>query len=385
MSKESFNYIKNTFLKLTSKTYPYGYEDELVTEMKTEGIFPQNLEQDKHGNWFIKIGESKTIFASHLDTACKDQVVVNHKIDGNIIRTDGKSILGADDKAGVTILLWMIKNEIPGLYYFFMGEEVGCIGSGLLSKDISKDFNRIISFDRRGNTSVITHQSTIRTCSDEFAKELSKQLNKSGLSYVTDSTGVYTDSAEFVSVIPECTNISVGYNSEHTFNESQDISHLHKLALACLKVDWESLPTKRDTSKQETSYDWEYDSRSNTKWNSRGFSRGNKKWSNKNFHSYRYDYDDYYESRFQKTRSKKAFYDSGNGNLQEIEPGNWLSSVNNFETKTGDNYKYDSVKDKFFNTSLSKEEIEIIKNQYLDMKNPDDRNCYEVMVNSLVY
>jgi len=157
------------------------------------------------------------------------------------------------------------------------------------------------------------------------------------------------------------------------------------LALACLKVDWESLPTKRDTSKQETSYDWEYDSRSNTKWNSRGFSRGNKKWSNKNFHSYRYDYDDYYESRFQKTRSKKAFYDSGNGNLQEIEPGNWLSSVNNFETKTGDNYKYDSVKDKFFNTSLSKEEIEIIKNQYLDMKNPDDRNCYEVMVNSLVY
>jgi len=87
----------------------------------------------------------------------------------------------------------------------------------------------------------------------------------------------------------------------------------------------------------------------------------------------------------QKTRSKKAFYDSGNGNLQEIEPGNWLSSVNNFETKTGDNYKYDSVKDKFFNTSLSKEEIEIIKNQYLDMKNPDDRNCYEVMVNSLVY
>jgi len=228
MSKESFNYIKNTFLKLTSKTYPYGYEDELVTEMKTEGIFPQNLEQDKHGNWFIKLGESKTIFASHLDTACKDQVVVNHKIDGNIIRTDGKSILGADDKAGVTILLWMIKNEIPGLYYFFMGEEVGCIGSGLLSKDISKDFNRIISFDRRGNTSVITHQSTIRTCSDEFAKELSKQLNKSGLSYVTDSTGVYTDSAEFVSVIPECTNISVGYNSEHTFNESQDISHLRK-------------------------------------------------------------------------------------------------------------------------------------------------------------
>ncbi len=384
MSKESFNFIKNTFIKLTSKTYPYGYEDELVEEMTEAGVFPKNLEKDIHGNYFFKIGESRTIFASHLDTACKDQVEVKHQFQGNIIKTDGKSILGADDKAGVTIMLWMMKHQIPGLYYFFFGEEVGCIGSSLRSKTIEQNWDRIISFDRRGNNSVITHQSSTRSCSDEFAKALAKELNKGGLSYKTDSTGAYTDSAEFVSQISECTNISVGYNSEHTFNESQDILHLHKLAVACLNVDWENLPTKRDKNKKESLYDWDsYDSRTATSWNSRGFSRKPKSWSNKNYHNYDYGqyYDDedyYHNSGMSKQRKARTYYDSGKGQLKEME-------VTSFKTTTDVDYKYESVKDKFFNTSLSKEEIEVIKNQYLDMKNPDDRNCYEVMVNSLVY
>jgi Cft2 family RNA processing exonuclease len=98
MIKEPFNLIKNTFLKLTSKTYPYGYEDDLVTEMVECGVFPK-LNKDDHGNYFLKIGQSRTIFASHLDTACKAQVNVNHVFDKNIIRTDKTSILGADDKA----------------------------------------------------------------------------------------------------------------------------------------------------------------------------------------------------------------------------------------------------------------------------------------------
>jgi hypothetical protein len=47
-----------------------------------------------------------------------------------MISTDGTTTLGADD-TGVSVLIWMMKHNIPGLYYFFIGEEVGCIGSGL--------------------------------------------------------------------------------------------------------------------------------------------------------------------------------------------------------------------------------------------------------------
>ena len=215
MNKESF--IKSTFLKLTSKTYPYGYEDDFVKEMQDINVLPKNLEKDSQGNYFLKIGDTRTIFASHFDTACKSQTPVVHKIQGDIISTDNTSILGADDKAGVTIMLWMIRNNVPGTYYFFIGEEVGCIGSGLAAKFIEFKgiYDRIISFDRRGTTSIITHQSGTRTCSDEFGRELAKQLNnhRIGLEYKIDDTGVYTDSAEFTSVIPECTNVSVGYYS----------------------------------------------------------------------------------------------------------------------------------------------------------------------------
>jgi len=405
MNKESF--IKSTFLKLTSKTYPYGYEDDFVKEMQDINVLPKNLEKDTQGNYLLKIGDSRTIFASHFDTACKSQTPVKHVIDGNIIKTDNTSILGADDKAGVTIMLWMIKNNVPGTYYFFIGEEVGCIGSGLAAKflEFKGIYDRIISFDRRGTTSIITHQSGTRTCSDEFGKELARQLNnhKIGLEYKIDNTGVYTDSAEFTSVIPECTNVSVGYYQEHTTTEHQDIKHLEKLANACLFVDWESLPTKRDMNKIESKWD-SFDSRTNTSWNSRGYSTKrysgstNKSWNNSNYSQYDYgqygsyhdeDYSDYYGSRYnKKTRrggkknwqteefSGREFFDNG-AELVEIK-----SNTNFISEK---NYKYEPMKDKFFNTSLSKEEVEIVKEQYLDMNNPNDRDCYEVMINALVY
>lgn len=253
--------IKETFLKLTRHTYPHGYEHWLFD------ILPQDLEMDDFGNLFTKIGDNDVMFTSHLDTATSANTEVNHVFEGNIIKTDGKSILGADDKAGVTIMLYMIENKIPGLYYFFLGEEVGCVGSRKVSEKHKSEklpyINKVISFDRRGTGSIITYQASSRCCSDEFALALSKDLNTADTTfkYDKDPTGVYTDSAQFVKIYPECTNISVGYYSEHTFSERQDIDHLTKLANAVLKVDWSSLPVKRDPSVVDyTSYydSWSY-------------------------------------------------------------------------------------------------------------------------------
>jgi len=221
------------------------------------GLKEGSFSEDEFGNLSVKIGDSDVMFTSHLDTATSALSSVFHVFDGDIIKTDGKSILGADDKAGVTIMLHMIEKEIPGLYYFFLGEEVGCLGSKEVAKEqkINKidGINKVISFDRRGTTSVITYQSSRRCASDEFGKALSKELNRvdETFKYQTDDTGVLTDSVQFVSIYPECTNISVGYQSEHTFSESQDIAHLEKLAIACTKVDWVGLPVKRDPSTTE--------------------------------------------------------------------------------------------------------------------------------------
>ncbi len=243
--------IKQKFLELTSRTYPHGTEHFLFDKI------PQDLEMDDFGNLFVKIGESDVMFTSHLDTATSAITEVNHVIEGNIIKTDGKSILGADDKAGVTIMLYMIENKIPGLYYFFLGEEVGCLGSRKVSGAHAIEklsyINKVISFDRRGTDSVITFQGGSRCASNEFGQSLADELNKheTTFKYIIDPSGVYTDSAQFVKIYPECTNISVGYYSEHTYSERQDIDHLVKLAEACLKVDWISLPVNRDMNKTE--------------------------------------------------------------------------------------------------------------------------------------
>lgn len=293
--------IKEKFLELTSRTYPHGTEEDLFPLLNPE------LQKDEFGNLFIKIGESDVMFTSHLDTATSALTAVNHVFDGNIIKTDGKSILGADDKAGVTIMLYMIENKIPGLYYFFLGEEVGCIGSrkvaGVQKEQKLEGINKVISFDRRGNDSVITFQSSQRCCSDVFGEALSKQLNLSDdtFSYKNDPTGILTDSVQFIKIYSECTNISVGYKSEHTFSEQQDIEHLTKLAEACLKVDWNSLPVDRDPSKTEYKsydrygYDWDdYDYGcypSNSRW---GNTPSTKKFEPKTekvwFHDKKYNY-----------------------------------------------------------------------------------------------
>ena len=248
--------ITKKFLQLTSRTYPHGTEQEIFH------LLPKSLKEDEFGNLFIKIGESDAMFTSHLDTATKANTDVVHIFDGDIIKTDGKSILGADDKAGVTIMLNMIEKNIPGLYYFFLGEEVGCIGSRKVA-DVQKvekipGINKVISFDRRSTDSIITFQSSKRCCSDTFGDALAKAFNdvEETFSYKLDKNGVLTDSIQFISIYPECTNISVGYYSEHTFSERQDIAHLTKLAEACLKVDWASLPVERDPSKIEYDYSW---------------------------------------------------------------------------------------------------------------------------------
>ena len=368
-----YQFIRETFLKLTSKTYPYMFESILLSDCKS--LFPK-LEMDEFGNYFLEIGSSRTVFASHLDTACKQHQKVNHVITNNIIKTDGTTILGADDKAGVTLMLWLIKNNIPGLYYFFIGEEVGCVGSRKAST-LSKfnNYDRIISFDRRGTESVITHQSYTRTCSDEFARSLAKQLNQYGdLKYEIDDTGVYTDSAEFVEVIPECTNISVGYYNEHTVRESQDLNHLIQLALSIVDINWESLPTIRDKNSKEYKEDWtkfEYDS----------------------YHeiSYREDLNRNREKRNRRSKkSGKSYMDLGHGEYIEIPKKSDIDRniTNKDFPRYGENIKISlstKTTEAFIgkmkcNRQISKEELIKLGSMFFDMDNKEDIQEYNYLL-----
>ena len=230
--------ITRKFLQLTKKTYPYGTESQL------ESYLPQGYTKDEFGNYYILIGDNpSTMFTCHLDTACSTQSDIKHVFkDKDLVTTDGTTVLSADDKAGMTVILYMIEKGVPGLYYFFIGEECGCVGSKQVSRvwsgnPLSKNITKVVSFDRRGTDSVITEQWTGVCCSNDFAVELSKRLNSvdSTFNYKPDPTGIYTDSAQFMSSVQECTNISVGYYGEHGYSELQDLNHLRKLCKAVCK------------------------------------------------------------------------------------------------------------------------------------------------------
>jgi len=208
------------------------------------------------------------LFSSHVDTVhnIKDPIYQIVAVDdgcGLIFKEDDMP-LGADDAAGVWIMLYMIDHKVPGTYIFHRGEERGGIGSSGMATHYEHylaQFSWAIAFDRRAEDSVITHQMTGRCCSDEFAGALATVIN--GLQefdYAPDNTGLFTDTANYIGIIPECTNLSVGYHHEHSKNEYLDVWHMEKLARRMVSAFGTgiSLPVVRDPRAVEYGYNtWE--------------------------------------------------------------------------------------------------------------------------------
>lgn len=217
---------------------------------------------------------NKTLFVAHVDTVHRNEG--KNKIAKTKTHWRAKGdVLGADDGAGVALLMHMIWNGVRGYYIFTQGEERGGVGARYLAEKqavLLGEFDRAIAFDRRGIDSVITHQGWGRCCSDTFGTALADALMNGSdhLMMLNDDTGVYTDTAEFTDIIPECTNISVGYAREHTQEESLDLNHYQHLSQAVLAVDWDGLPVERDPSVVEpVSYgtgSWWQEYRTHTKY-----------------------------------------------------------------------------------------------------------------------
>ncbi len=224
---------------------------------------------DTAGNVIYNIGKNKqhkTMFSSHLDTIHRTPFDVGLLVDqkgmvyGINKETKAPSILGADDKLGVWIMCKLIEAKVPGLYIFHVGEEHGGVGSNHIVKntpDVVKHIQRCIAFDRRDYFSVITSQRGGVCCSNKFAQALCDQLNtlkgslkqNKGTLIKLDIGGIFTDSANYISLIQECTNISVGYFSEHSPMEHFNMHWLQKTLLPILlKIKWQELPTVKNVT-----------------------------------------------------------------------------------------------------------------------------------------
>lgn len=234
---------------ITMHTYrrPMGSDSE--AEFRRRFILPLGAVSDKFGNLMLTVGEEKPtiLWSAHTDSVHQDGGTQKIHLDGNFIRlhqTSKSSCLGADDAAGCWILMQMIEAKVPGLYIFHYGEERGGVGSRAIADktpEVLDGIQAAIAFDRRGTNSVITHQGS-RTCSDAFGRSMMAQLKD----YRLDEGGTFTDTKVYRELVPECTNLSVGYYSEHSPSERLDVDHLVRLRDQMIRIDPTRFVIERD-------------------------------------------------------------------------------------------------------------------------------------------
>ena len=188
--------------------------------------------QDKAGNLLITKGESDSYpcICVHMD-----QVQHLHPKDFTCVENDdvifGYSTkerkqfgLGADDKNGLFIALECLASYDAIKCAFFVGEEIGCKGSGAVDISFFDDCRYCIQIDRRGNSDMVTDIYS-EMCSEEFINDV--DCHSHGYEI---SDGLMTDVAELRErgVEVSCINLSCGYYEPHTDYEFTSKSDLHK-------------------------------------------------------------------------------------------------------------------------------------------------------------
>lgn len=157
----------------------------------------------------------------------------------------GVGCLGADDGAGLAVMLNLMYRGVIGGYCFTSGEECGGIGAGEVLKDAEqylKQYKRSIEIDRRCCEEIVWCQGVGECASEEFTQWLCDEL---GMGHKPSDLGTYTDVATFAQVIPENVNIASGYINAHTPDEKVDLVYLDNLAEALFKADWSKAPEHR--------------------------------------------------------------------------------------------------------------------------------------------
>lgn len=237
--------VRELLSMLTVKR-PSGTRSEVA--FCNKWLVPLGALPDEYGNHWLTIGKNSPIlWSSHTDTVHKTQGIQKILYGDGIVFTDGPECLGADCTVGVWLMVNMARAGVPGTYVWHTDEEIGGRGSAYIAVHETARLEGIqfaIAFDRKGNREVITHQGGMRCCSDAFATSLIDVLKP--MTYTPSSGGTFTDTASYVDLIPECTNISVGYQHQHTAKETLDVRHATALLDRVLSANWSRLTCSRN-------------------------------------------------------------------------------------------------------------------------------------------
>lgn len=154
--------------------------------------------------------------------------------------------LGADDGAGLAVMLHLLNEGVLGGYCFTTGEECGGVGAeDILTQAPAflKQYDISVEIDRRGTSEIIYCQSSGDTASKTFAQWLCDKLD---MGHKPSDNGSYTDNSTFAELIPENVNIAAGYVNAHTMDEKVLLPYLDSLAEKLKQVVWADAPIERE-------------------------------------------------------------------------------------------------------------------------------------------
>ena len=174
---DSNSKLVETFLELVKIPSASGHEKMIANyvEKKMEGlgweVWNDNLGEQNDcdtGNVYAYLEKNKElptlVFSAHMDTVQKTGDQVSPVVRDGVIKSDGTTILGADNKAGVTSLLvaaGTIKKDylnINLLFFFPTREEAGVMGSSRFEFDKSK-IKYVFNIDSSDTPGVFIYKS----------------------------------------------------------------------------------------------------------------------------------------------------------------------------------------------------------------------------------
>ncbi|MEH7111575.1 M20/M25/M40 family metallo-hydrolase [Neobacillus niacini] len=190
---------------------------------------------DRHGNLLAektyRTGHGPTlILSAHLDTV--EEILENrHIVKENGIWSSSEGILGADDRAGVAVLLNIAETLSHSTtfsgkikFIFSVEEEVGLVGASKVDDYFLWGTDAAIVVDRRGTGDIVTScGGYIPFCDAEYGEFIEQVAKDAGWDGWRCTPGGSSDTWIWAQHGIQSVNLSAGYNREHTDKEYLDI------------------------------------------------------------------------------------------------------------------------------------------------------------------
>ena len=245
--KEDFTLLKQLF-QIHSKSGKEGKIRKFIWNWVRQNVPNAKIVCDKPGNLYITKGKSETYpcIVAHMDQVqekhSKDFIAYEAEdiIIGFSPKRREQQGLGADDKCGIWIGLKCLQKFEAMKLAFFVGEEIGCKGSGQAEMEFFSDCRFVIEPDRKGAEDLITQIGWTPLCSDDFLKDIG--FKKFGYK---ETDGMMTDieALKDNGLAISCINLSCGYYKPHTDQEfvykpalSNCLAFVEHIIKTCTKV-----------------------------------------------------------------------------------------------------------------------------------------------------